>query len=33
MHLALPVERKIIVISIVAVLVMPQWHDGLRSLY
>jgi hypothetical protein len=33
MQLALPVERKIIVTFIAAVLVMHQWHDGLRRLY
>jgi hypothetical protein len=33
MLLALPVERKIIVTFIAAVLAMHQWHDGLRSLY
>jgi hypothetical protein len=33
MQLALPVERKIIVTFIAAVLVMHQWHHGLRRLY
>jgi predicted transcriptional regulator len=33
MQLALPVERKIIVTFIAAVLAMHQWHDGFRRLY
>jgi hypothetical protein len=33
MPLALPVERKIIVTFITAVLAMRQWHHGLRRLY
>jgi hypothetical protein len=33
MLLALPVERKIIVTFITAVLAMRQWHHGLRRLY